>query len=134
MSLVSFYPPWKHQETWGFLASVGNIAQTETSGMIWVKERTFNFAKTTVYRWGKVFKNGQSKICGRQPLKNLKWYGLPRQTISLQIFLRLSSTNFTWSTLQYFAPFAPFVNGCFRQFTKNLLVYFYILSWSKLKS
>ena len=60
----------------------------------------------------------------------MKWYGL----LSLQIFLRLSSTNFTWSTLQYFAPFAPFVNGCFRQFTKNLLVYFYILSWSKLKS
>ena len=25
--------------------------------------------------WHKVFKNGQSKICGRQPLKNLKWYG-----------------------------------------------------------
>ena len=26
--------------------------------------------------WVKVFKNGPSKICGRQPLKNLKWYGL----------------------------------------------------------
>ena len=24
----------------------------------------------------KLFKNGPSKICGRQPLKNLKWYGL----------------------------------------------------------
>ena len=23
--------------------------------------------------WVKVFKNGTSKICGRQPLKNLKW-------------------------------------------------------------
>ena len=23
--------------------------------------------------WVKVFKNGPSKICGRQPLKNLKW-------------------------------------------------------------
>ena len=23
----------------------------------------------TKYIWGKVFKNGQSKICGRQPLK-----------------------------------------------------------------
>ena len=30
--------------------------------------------------WVQVFKNGPSKICGRQPLKNLK------QTISLQIF------------------------------------------------
>ena len=24
--------------------------------------------------WDKVFKNGPSKICERQPLKNLKWY------------------------------------------------------------
>ena len=23
--------------------------------------------------WDKVFKNGPSEICGRQPLKNLKW-------------------------------------------------------------
>ena len=29
--------------------------------------------------WDKVFKNGPSNICGRQPLKNLKWYGLVRQ-------------------------------------------------------
>ena len=36
--------------------------------------------------WVKVSKNGPSKISGRQPLKNLKWYGLPKQTISLQIF------------------------------------------------
>ena len=26
--------------------------------------------------WVKVFKNGPSKICGRQPLKNLKGYGV----------------------------------------------------------
>ena len=36
--------------------------------------------------WDKVFKNGTSEICGRQSLKNLKWYGLLKQTISLQIF------------------------------------------------
>ena len=42
--------------------------------------------------WVKAFKNGPSKICGRQPLKNVKWYGLPG---------RLSSTNFTWSVLEY---------------------------------
>ena len=34
----------------------------------------------------KVFKNEPSEICGRQPLKSLKCYGLPKQTISLQIF------------------------------------------------
>ena len=27
-------------------------------------------------KWDKVFKNGPSKICGRQPSKNLKGYGL----------------------------------------------------------
>ena len=36
--------------------------------------------------WVKVSKNGPSKICGRQPFQNLKWYGLPKQTIPLQIF------------------------------------------------
>ena len=37
--------------------------------------------------WVKVFKNGPSEICGRQPLKNLKCLcHLPKQTISLQIF------------------------------------------------
>ena len=28
------------------------------------------------YKWDKVFKNGPSKICERQPLKDLKGYGL----------------------------------------------------------
>ena len=31
-----------------------------------------------VYKWVNVFKNGPSKICGRQPLRDLKWYGLLR--------------------------------------------------------
>ena len=31
--------------------------------------------------------------------------GLQRQTISIQIFERVSSTNFTWSILGYFAPY-----------------------------
>ena len=30
--------------------------------------------------WDKVFKNEPSKLCGRQLLKNLKWYGLLKQT------------------------------------------------------
>ena len=53
----------------------------------------------------KVFKNGPSKICGRQPSKNLNWYDLLRQTISLQIFERFSSTNFTSSILEYLDSF-----------------------------
>ena len=33
--------------------------------------------------WGEVFKNGPSKIYGRHPLKNLKWYGLANDMVSL---------------------------------------------------
>ena len=33
-----------------------------------------------------MFKNGPSKICGRQPLKKLKGYACFKQTIPLQIF------------------------------------------------
>ena len=40
-------------------------------------------------------KDGPSKICRRQPLKNLKGYGL----------LKLYSTNFAWSILEYFVPY-----------------------------
>ena len=36
--------------------------------------------------WNKVFKSGPSKICGRQPLENLKGYGLLKQTIFLETF------------------------------------------------
>ena len=45
-------------------------------------QRTLFFTK---FIWDKVFKNGTSKICGRQPLK-----------------------NFTSSILQYFAPCSSF--------------------------
>ena len=34
----------------------------------------------------KVFKGGLSNFCGRHPLKNLKGYGLLKQTRSLQDF------------------------------------------------
>ena len=33
----------------------------------------------------KIFKNGQSKICGRQPAKNLKVYVGLEQAISIEI-------------------------------------------------
>ena len=36
--------------------------------------------------WDKVSKSGPSKICGRQPLKHLKGYGVFKETIFLQIF------------------------------------------------
>ena len=52
----------------------------------------------SIFNWVKVFKNEPSKICGRQPLKNLKGYGLLKALSSA----RLSSASFTWSILEYF--------------------------------
>ena len=51
----------------------------------------------------KVFKIGPSKICGREPLKNLKGFCLLKADHTPSKFLRLSSTNFTWSIPEYFA-------------------------------
>ena len=36
----------------------------------------YHFYSEIFLIWDKVFKNGPSKICGRQSLKNLKGYGL----------------------------------------------------------
>ena len=46
-------------------------------------------------RWDKVFKSGPRKICGRQPLKNLKGYGKLKdvdcdQSLMSVIFLKLT--------------------------------------------
>ena len=35
-------------------------------------------------KWNKVFKNGQNKNCGMQPLKNLKAYSLLKQKVKSQ--------------------------------------------------
>ena len=35
--------------------------------------------KKNKVEWDQVFKKGPSKICGRQLLKNLEWYGLLKQ-------------------------------------------------------
>ena len=37
-------------------------------------------------KWDKLFKDGPSNICGRQPLKNLNGYGLLKHAIFLQTF------------------------------------------------
>ena len=44
--------------------------------------------KAPTRKWDKVFKNRPCKICGRQPLKNLRWYGL------LGLYLNTSSQIF----------------------------------------
>ena len=49
----------------GFWNKCNNVVmETTLSEYIWI--------------WYKVFKNGSSELCGRQSLKNLKWYGLPK--------------------------------------------------------
>ena len=49
--------------------------------------------------WDKVFKNGASKICGRQPLNNLKGYGLPKQKVLLSVFQFFSNFKIILSSL-----------------------------------
>ena len=38
--------------------------------------RKYVWELTPTLKWNKVFKNGLNTFCGRQPLKNLKRYGL----------------------------------------------------------
>ena len=47
-----------------------------------------SYVTTQLYKWAKVFKNGLSKICGRQPLKNLKGYGLSKADNTPSNFLK----------------------------------------------
>ena len=58
----------------------------------------------------KVFKNGLNKICRRQLCSE--------QTITYSVFYRLSSTNFTWSILEYFVSFDNAI--IFRRTSKTL--------------
>ena len=40
--------------------------------------------------WCKIFKNEPSKNCGKQSLKNLKWYGLPANLLNVLCTFNLS--------------------------------------------
>ena len=72
--LKSFYPD-------GLLKSV--LTDEEAIGLILeVASMMRKGFRKVKFIWDKVFKNGPSKICGRQPLK-----------------------NFTWSILEYFVPY-----------------------------
>ena len=81
-----------------------NVLVTKSSEVASSHQEAFKKKAVTWHKWDKVFKNEPSKICSKRPLKNLKGYGLHKQTMSLQIFYRLSSTNFTWFILEYFDP------------------------------
>ena len=55
------------------------------------------------YIWDKVFKNGPSKICKRQPLKNLKGYGLPKEDLTPS---KVVFNKFCCSIFEYLVPFS----------------------------
>ena len=44
--------------------------------------------KSVFIIWDTVFKNRSSKICGRQPLKSVKGYGVPKADHTSSIFLK----------------------------------------------
>ena len=88
--------------------------------------------------WDKVFKNGPSKICGRQPLKNLKGHGLYKQ-ITLRMFkgclpqillgpflnalshkLHLQSTHFKSIYIPFFYPLRMSKNLWFFMFSGDM--------------
>ena len=61
--------------------------------------------KMPCYISDKVFKNGTSKICGRQPLITLKAYVLLKADYTLSNYLKGVFHNFTLSISEYFVPF-----------------------------
>ena len=71
------------------------LTKAQSNGVKRVQKNQRDTRTLPLLIWDKIFKNGLRKICGRQPLKELKGYGVFKQNISLQIFERLSPTNFT---------------------------------------
>ena len=73
-----------------------------------------------------VFMNGPSKICGRQPLNNLKWYGLLKADHILSKFLKVVFHKFylvhSWILC---AIFCAVVNRSAATVTKQLLPTYY---------
>ena len=54
---------------------------------------TWKTRSRTTTMWDKVYKNGLSKICGRQPLKDLKGYRLLKADGNLSNFLKAVFQN-----------------------------------------
>ena len=77
----------------------------------WASERTTSFhyqMPSHLCIWVKVFKNGPSKICGRQSSTNFTWsipeYLDPSVTLAANIYLQQlysACSNFLWCLLQF---------------------------------
>ena len=85
---------WIVFSVWTWLHNLSNILPKMQDLCLPVrdtlKERKNTFGCSVIFFkiksiWDKVFKNGPSKIWGREPFENLKLYGLLKQTTSLQI-------------------------------------------------
>ena len=81
---------------------------------------------------GKVFKNGTSKICRRQPLKNLKWYGLLQlyKVCLPQILLGpfLNTLSQLCFLVIWFVKMLPFMNSFYEFPSKLYKIVIVILS------
>ena len=66
-----------------------------------IQWKLFRFSKG--FRWNEISKNGPSKICGRQSLKNLKEYGLLQADHVPSNFLDATLHNYK-SIPEYFDP------------------------------
>ena len=62
----------KHIIKFKFEVQIGKILSILNFNPIY----SYTYKKKSLYIWDNVFKNGQSKICVRQPLNILKIYGL----------------------------------------------------------
>ena len=54
-----------------------------TNGMCQIETNFASLNKYVINKWDNVFKNKPRKICGKESLKNLKRYGLCKQTLSV---------------------------------------------------
>ena len=70
--------------------------------------------------WVKVFKSGPSKISGRQPIRNLKWYDLLRQTNFLKAVFHKFYLIHSWILcLIYSCQLSGFPNVNFALLTRK---------------
>ena len=68
-----------------FHAPFQEIVAIPQTQLLFTTMLTLGWAASSLLKliiWVKVFKNGPSKICGREPLKNFQWYGLFKGRLS----------------------------------------------------
>ena len=94
---------WKYQKTFGYYSSIkvtGSFCHLKTQRATdahknsTTNESNYSIVDQVTFVEGSLWKIWRGMVCFNQ-------------TIPLQIFQRLSSTNFTWSIPEYFVPNQP---------------------------